>query len=194
MILEGLVTTANPDGSPHLAPMGPTRVDDSSRLIFRPFSTSTTGQNLLREREGVFHVTDDVLLLAKAAVNRVDLWPEYRAADQVRSWRIIGAQRAFEFRVLEADATGERMRLDAEIVLTHEGPPWAGFNRARHGILELAITATRLEWLPADEVEQAFKSARTLVAKTGGPVEREALEFLEKFIREMHPAAEGWDA
>ena len=48
MILEGLVTTTNPDGTPHLAPMGP-RVDGPhfNRFLLRPFPTSHTYRNLL---------------------------------------------------------------------------------------------------------------------------------------------------
>src|SRR5690242_2730467 len=74
MILEGIVTTRNPDGRVNVAPMGPlvelseTGDPQFGRLLLRPFKTSTTFRNLARERCGVFHVTDDVLLLAKAAV------------------------------------------------------------------------------------------------------------------------------
>ena len=71
MILEGLVTTAAADGRPHVAAMGP-GVDDDERaagrigtLLLRPFPTSQTATNLLRSRAGVFHLCDDVLLLAR---------------------------------------------------------------------------------------------------------------------------------
>ena len=47
MILEGLVTTLDPDGSPHLAPMGPRVEGDFARFTLRPFPTSNTYQNLL---------------------------------------------------------------------------------------------------------------------------------------------------
>ena len=64
MILEGLVTTTDADGTPHLAPMGPTRGRRLRSLLLRPFPTSNTYRNLVRHGEGVFHVTDDVLLIA----------------------------------------------------------------------------------------------------------------------------------
>ena len=37
MILEGLVTTTGPDGTMHLAPMGPRVEPDWSRFLLRPF-------------------------------------------------------------------------------------------------------------------------------------------------------------
>ena len=70
-ILEGIVTTRNEDGAVNVAPMGPIIDPDEAphitRLHLRPFQTSTTFANLARTRQGVFHVTDDVLLLARAA-------------------------------------------------------------------------------------------------------------------------------
>lgn len=76
MILEGLVTTTDADGSPRLAPMGP-RVDgpDFRTFLLRPFPTSQTYRNLRRHGEGVLHVTDNVLLLAKAAVGKAEMPP-----------------------------------------------------------------------------------------------------------------------
>ena len=51
-------------------PDGP-RVDSADsmeRFVLRPYRTSTTYQNLKARGEGVLHVTDDVLLLAQAAI------------------------------------------------------------------------------------------------------------------------------
>ena len=77
MILEGLVTTTDPTGALHLAAMGP-QLDEAerqagliTRLVFRPFPTSQTAGNLLHRRAGVFHVTDDVLLLAMVVGGRL---------------------------------------------------------------------------------------------------------------------------
>ena len=72
-ILEGLVTTIDPDGGMHLAPMGPRITADWKRLLLRPFPTSHTFQNLKARGTGVLHVTDDVLLLARPR------WAKHRA-------------------------------------------------------------------------------------------------------------------
>ena len=85
MILEGIVTTVNVDGSVNISPMGPI-VDDLriERLVLRPYQTSVTCQNLLRTRQGVFHVTDDVEIIARAAVDRLEQLPA-RTAGRARA-------------------------------------------------------------------------------------------------------------
>ena len=181
MILEGLVTTTNPDGTPHLAPMGPRVGDDMARFLLRPFPTSRTYQNLLAHPEGVLHVTDDVLLLAKAAVGAVGPFPPTRPAERVRGFVLTGACRYYEFRLATVDASEERVRMDAEVVHAGSLRDFWGFNRAKHAVLEAAILATRLRLLPTDEVATEYRKLRVIVDKTGGPAEAEAIAFLEAY-------------
>lgn len=68
MILEGLVTTLDESDRVNIAPMGPIVDPSMTTLVLRPFKTSRTFANLRASRQGVFHVTDDVWLLARAAV------------------------------------------------------------------------------------------------------------------------------
>ena len=180
MILEGLVTTCSPDGTPHLAPMGP-RVEgvDFTHFTLRPFPTSTTCQNLLANRQGVLHVTDDAYLIARAALGAVDPMPLVQPATMVRGWVLANACRYHEFEVRTVDTTGERVSLDAEVV--HSGrlrDVW-GFNRAKHAVVEAAILATRFHLIPLDEIATEFRKLRVIVAKTGGPDELAAMEFLD---------------
>jgi hypothetical protein len=180
MILEGLVTTTNSDGSPHLAPMGPRVTADLRTFLLRPFPTSTTYQNLRRHGEGVLHVTDDVLLLAKAAVGKVDAFPPHRRAGHVRGFILSDACRYLEFRVKSLDDSEQRVRIEAEVVATGTQRDFFGFNRAKHAALEAAILATRFHILPADEIEAEFRRLRVIVDKTAGPQEFEAMAFLER--------------
>src|SRR5437762_13694443 len=83
-LLEGIVTTLNDDGSPHIAPMGPIVDSGFSRLLLRPFRNSVTYQNLKRTREGVLHVTDDVELFARAAVGQLVELPRLEPARAVK--------------------------------------------------------------------------------------------------------------
>src|SRR6516162_3956807 len=79
MILEGIVTTIAPTGEINIAPMGP-RVDGAmEHFLLRPFPTSQTYRNLKAHGEGVLHVTDDVLVLAQAALGRTPPQPCRRA-------------------------------------------------------------------------------------------------------------------
>ncbi len=86
MILEGIVTTLSLEGALNVAPMGPWIDPDLSmaQFVLRPFHTSTTYQNLKARGEGVFHVTDDVLLLAQTAIGADPFpAPATRAADLI---------------------------------------------------------------------------------------------------------------
>jgi hypothetical protein len=179
MILEGLITTTDTDGGMHLAPMGPTVDGPEFRtFLLRPFPTSTTYLNLVRTGVGVLHVTDDVLLLAKAAVGEAGE-PSYQPATQIKGFILDDCCRAYEFRIIESDTSRERVHLKAEVLRTHRFRDFFGFNRAKHAALEAAILATRFHLLPAAEVEAEFKRLRVIVDKTAGPREREAMAFLD---------------
>jgi len=185
MIIEGLVTTTDAAGRMHLAAMGP-EVDAAAvesgrigRLVLKPFPTSQTAANLERLPEGVFHVTDDALLVARVVVGAAGLPPAGRPATAVRGWMLEGVCRGYEFRVIHRDASQERIRLEAEVLAVHEGRPFAGFNRARHAVVEGAILVTRLHLLGAEEVGRRLRDLAVLVEKTGGPREQEAFRLLE---------------
>lgn len=190
MILEGLVTTLDRSGGVNVAPMGP-HVDPAdvplSRFELRSFPTSRTYANLLAHPEGVLHVTDDVLLLARAAVGQLEPLPELLPAHVVRGQLLRDACRAYEFRIVSRDDSQQRMRLQAEVVATHRFRDFFGFNRARHAVLEAAILATRTAFLPAEEIAQEYRRLAVLVDKTGGPREREAFAFLRCYVETNAP-------
>jgi hypothetical protein len=189
LILESLVTTLDADGAPHLTPMGPRVAPDWSRFTLRPFPTSHTYRNLVRHGEGVIHVTDDVLLLAKAAIGRVGEMPPVRPAERVRGAVLADCCRFFEFTVKSVDATGERVSIEAEVVHSGRVRDWFGFNRAKHAAVEAAILATRLHILPLADVAAEFAKLRVIVNKTGGPDEHAAMDLLEDRLREAKGAA-----
>jgi hypothetical protein len=185
MILEGLVTTLDPDGSPHLAPMGP-RVDGAfARFTLRPFPSSHTCTNLLRTREGVFHVTDDALLVATSAIGALKQLPATRPAARVRGVVLADSCRHYEFVVRSVDDSGERVSLEAEVVCSGRTRDFFGFNRAKHAVVEAAILATRLHILPLAEVATEFRKLRVIVGKTGGAAEHTAMDLIEAKLREV---------
>lgn len=187
MILEGLVTTRNSDGTPHLAPMGPRVGPDFARFVLRPFPTSGTYRNLLAHPEGVLHVTDDALLIAKAALGDTDPLPALRPAERVAGFVLADCCRHYEFVARSVDATGERVSIEAEVVHSERHRDFWGFNRAKHAVIEAAILTTRLHILAHTEVAAEFKKLRVIVDKTGGPAETEAMTFLEGRLREASP-------
>ncbi len=188
LILEGLVTTVRPDGHFHVAPMGP-RCDAAMRqLLLRPFSTSHTLQHLLAAREGVFHVVDDVLLLARAAIGRLDAGVRTMMAKEVRGHILLDACRYYEFKVDQVDQSGERAELHAQVVGQGRLRDFFGLNRAKFAVVEAAILATRVHLLERCTIEQQLDQLEPLVDKTGGSREREAWQLLREYIRE-HPLA-----
>jgi beta-RFAP synthase len=182
MILEGLITTINADGSVNISPMGPI-VDASMReLTLRPYQTSTTYRNLKRNGQGVLHVTDDVELLARAAVGRLDPLPELLPAQAVEGWILAAACRWYAFQVRSLDDSQERTTISAEVIDSGRLRNFFGFNRAKHAVVEAAILATRIKFLPAEEIRGGFARLAVLVEKTGGPAEHRAFGFLQDYV------------
>src|SRR6516225_497475 len=115
MILEGIVTTVSPDGVLNIAPMGPRVGDGMDRFVLRPFQTAQTYRNLKAHGEGVLHVTDDVLLLAKAALGPVET-PALSPARSVRGFVLQNSCRYYEFRVTAIDDREERSRIETTVL------------------------------------------------------------------------------
>jgi uncharacterized protein len=185
MILEGIVTTLGPDQQAHIAPMGPIVDRDMSRLILRPFKTAQTYRNLKVHPEGVFHITDDVLLLARAALGLMEPAPSLQPASQVRGFMLADACRYYEFRLRSLDDREERVRMEAEVVHSGRLRDFFGFNRAKHAVVEAAILATRTDFLPLDEIESEFRKYSVIVEKTGGDQEKTAFAFLQEYLRKV---------
>lgn len=183
MILEGVVTTLSREGEVHLAPMGPLVDDAMRRLVLRPFQTSTTFHNLKRHGEGVLHVTDDVELLARAAIGQLETLPEFVAAEGISGFRLADTCRWYSFRVCHINDREERAALEAEVVAAGRVRDFFGFNRAKHAVVEAAILATRIHLLPAAEIAAEFSRLKTLVEKTGGDREQRAFELLAAYVR-----------
>lgn len=182
MILEGIVTTLDPDGVPNVAPMGPRVEPDMVRFELRPFRTSHTYQNLRGSGQGVLHVTDDVLLIARAAIG-LPVAPMTRPADVVQGVVLIESCRAYEFRVLACNDREERTSFLAETCRVHRFRDFFGLNRAKHAVIEAAILATRLELIPLETILDQYRSLAVLVEKTGGPDELAAFALLRDHLQ-----------
>lgn len=184
MILEGIITTLNADGSVHVAPMGPQVDNDFRRFELRPFQSSHTFGNLQTTRQGVLNVTDDVELLAQAAIGRVAPRPKVTPAPEIDGCYLSDTCRWYAFRVRSIDASQPRARCICDVVAHGRLRDFFGWNRAKHGILELAILATRVAWIPHPVIRQELERTAVMVAKTGGDAERRALECLRLFLSE----------
>jgi hypothetical protein len=184
MILEGLVTTINEDKTVNVAPMGPLTDERIRQFVLRPYQTSTTYANLKRTRQGVLHVTDDVEMIARAAVDRFDTPPRFAKARKVKGFVIADACRWYEFEVTSLDERSLRSTIACDVVARGRIRDFFGFNRAKHAVIEAAVLATRLELLPAKQVCEEFRRLALLVEKTAGQQERRAFQLLDEYVGE----------
>src|SRR5947209_14161186 len=166
--------------------MGPHVPDDAAdplrQFVLKPFRTSQTCRNLEAHGEGVLHVSDDVLLLAQAAVGVPDPFPALLPAARVRGLVLRDACRYAEFRVTTRTGSAERPTFEVEVVHAGRLRDFFGFNRAKHAVLEAAILATRTAFLPAAQIADEFRRLAPLVEKTGGPAERAAFALLRDHV------------
>jgi hypothetical protein len=155
-----------------------------NHFVLRPSRTAQTYRNLKGHGEGVLHVTDDVLLLAHAAVGRLEPFPEVERAERVLGYVLRDTCRYYEFRVKAIDDREDRVTIEAETVHCGRRRDFFGFNRAKHAVVEAAILATRTAFLPAEEIAAEFRRLVVLVEKTGGPEEHEAFRFLHEYVEQ----------
>jgi hypothetical protein len=180
MILEGIVTTIGPNLDVNIAPMGP-HVGPERELqhfVLRPYKSSTTYRNLKHSPEGVLHVTDDVWLLAQAAIGRVDPEPDMLSAKTVHGRVLADTCRWYEFRAERIEDRADRTTIDCVVSYTGRTRDFFGFNRAKHAIVEAAILATRTEFIPIHEIQEEFRRLSVPVRKTAGVAEVRAFELL----------------
>ena len=192
MILESIVTSIDDSARVNIAPMGPRILGDWSGehcsdidVVLRPFNSSRTYQNLLATRRAVVHVTDDVDLFAKAAVDAIAEEEVGKLVQQIEDtswWRLRDCHRWFAVEVESISDDQPRVDMKCRVVRMGMVRPFFGFNRARHAVIEAAILATRTHVLPPDEIRDQIRSLRPLIDKTGGSTEHSAFDFLRKTI------------
>ncbi len=182
MILEGIITTRNADGSVHVAPMGPRLGADPQRFTLQPYQASHTFGNLRRTETGILHIIDNVELLARAAINCWQSEPELLSNTATKTPVLGDACRWREFEVREFHLEEQRAVLECEVVREGRIRDFFGFNRAKHAVVEAAVLATRTAFLPEKEIRQQFAQLAVLVDKTAGEQERRAFALLQAHI------------
>ncbi|GIX03760.1 MAG: hypothetical protein KatS3mg113_0766 [Planctomycetaceae bacterium] len=182
MILEGLVTTVDSQGALNLAPMGAILVPTGDTFCLRPYHESQTYQNLCACPWGVFHVTDDACLMARAALNTLVALPPMIPARKIHGWVLADCCRWYEFEVVSRQEERQRCLMQIRVIHQETLRNFLGFNRARHALIEGTILATRLPWLSAEEVQVAWKYLAPLVSKTGDIHEQNTWAWLTQYV------------
>jgi uncharacterized protein len=184
MIRETIVTTADQQGRVHIAPIG--IIADGEGFIVAPFRPSTTLDNLRAVPFAVANYTDDVRVFAGCLTGRHD-WPT-TAADHVPVPRLAGALAHAELAVTRHEEDEQRPRFHCRVVCRASHAPFAGFNRAQAAVVEAAILASRLDFLPREKVEHEIAYLAVAVQKTAGPAEQEAWNWVVEKIAAYYNA------
>jgi hypothetical protein len=184
MIHETIVTTLNADGSAHIAPMGIRMQDD--RIIIAPFKPSTTLQNLRRDGQAVINLTDDVRVFAGCLTGRYD-WPT-RPAMNVAGRHLESALIHIEVEVVRVEEEELRPRFHCRERFRQVHGEFRGFNRAQAAVLEAAILVSRLDRLPAEQIDREFAYLRNAVEKTAGEREQTAWTWLTEHVERFRAA------
>lgn len=182
MVIESIITTSAPDGTPHLAPMGVILESEDGNPVLAPFRPSATLDNLARTGCAVVNHVDDVRIFAGCLTGRRD-WPFFPAR-QIAGIVLEAALAHQEIVVERIEADAIRPRFHCRIVHEETHRPFRGFNRAQAAVIEAAILASRLHMLPREKVESEIAYLAIAVGKTAGPREREAWDWLLARIRE----------
>lgn len=183
MVIETVLTTIDEAGDVNFAAMGVGWGDEI--ITIRPFTSTRTYRNLTAVGEAVVNVTDNVSILARCALSGEQF--EVVPAQHVRGFVLKETCYWREVVVKETGPRGEpgvnrRVSFVTRVVGGGEVRPFRGFCRAKHAIIEASILASRLHLLPVEEVLSELDKLETLVKKTGGAEEREAMRFIRTHV------------
>ena len=179
MIVETIVTTVAGDGTVNCAPMGVEWGEDA--LVLKPFVETVTHRNVVATGAAVVNLIDDVRVFVHAAIAN----PQYPTvpATAVRGVVLADCCSWREVAVRSIDSTPPRSRIETTVVYRGTRRDFVGFNRACHAVLEVAIYATRVHLLPRAFLDSELVRLQTIVDKTAGPHEHEAMAQLTDYIR-----------
>jgi uncharacterized protein len=210
MIIEGIITTENEDGTMHVSPIGP-HVDRSlSEWKLKPFQSSHSFQNLVRSNRCVFHVVDDPLLMAMSVLGLCnspgatsldstafsiadssgepyakvlqEVLSDVRSSlfDPDQGWLLPKAIRRYALKIQEWDLSESRALAICSVTKQQEIQPFWGWCRGAYSILELAILASRIHMTEKAIIESELAKHRIVIEKTGGLRERAAFALLQR--------------
>jgi uncharacterized protein len=191
LIRECVVTTLNPTGEPHFAPLG--LIEDGAHWIVAPFRPSTTLANLETTPKATASFIDDAEIFAGFVTGRRD-WP----VETISGWpapRLSAALAHAELEVIRVEQDELRPRFICAVRRIANHKPFLGMNRARAAVLEATILATRLHMLPQEKIEREIDYLKIAIDKTAGEAERRAwdrvMEKINAAIPSPHLRGEG---
>ncbi|MEJ2247409.1 MAG: DUF447 family protein [Acidobacteriota bacterium] len=178
MIIETIFSTVDEAGKPNFAPMGLLWEDEY--VTVRPYRNTQTCANLLSTGYGVANITDNVLAYVQSALYEAVL--PYFPARIVEGVVFVHTCSWRELEVVSRSCPDDRAELQCRIVHTERQKDFLGFCRAGNAVIEAAILATRLAFLDRKIVDGKMIEFVEIVEKTGGAVEKQALQLVREYI------------
>lgn len=191
-IVETIVATRNPDGSPNAAPMGVTR-SGPVLLEIKPFKLSTTHRNLLNDGDACVNITGNPGLFLATAFKH-ELLPGFDRPDIDENLRLRTADASITVESLRHQDVSENRSCFACTVRSVEinRPLPKVFSRGRAEAIEAIIHATRIEAYirtgrleDAETLNKRFKECRKVVEKVSIPssIDRRVIRVLDDLIK-----------
>lgn len=180
MILETIVTTQNPDGTTHIAPMGIHAAGDE--FIILPFKPSTTLDNILHTQTATINYTDDVRIFAGCLTGR-DNWP-LKKAKKISGYVLEDTLAHCEVKLTHVNEDPVRPKLFCQAIYQMNHSTFKGFNRAQFSILEAAILLSRVSHLSSVKINSELDYLYIGFNKTAGPREKEAWGWVTQAIQQ----------
>ena len=178
MIYESVVTTMNPDGTVHIAPMGIR--NENEKYLIAPFKPSRTLDNLANSGMAVINATDEVLIFAGCLTGREE-WPVVNAT-HIACKRLAAALAHIEVRVESRQDDELRPVFVCHPVNVATHGAFRGFNRAQAAVVEAAILVSRLHLLPEEKIRSELEYLGIAIKKTAGEKEQTAWQWLQEKV------------
>jgi len=189
VIIEAIVTTLDAGGRCNPAPMGVVPLSgEGGRILLRPFKATHTFSNLKETGFAVVNMSWDGALYVYTALGDPELlvFPAEKIPGRVLRdhWGY------WEVAVEELKEAGERAAVTCRIVKEVAREGIGAFNRAQAALIEGAILATRLHLHSPAFIKAELDRLATIVAKTGGQREKEAMDFLQDYVTRARKVGE----
>ena len=181
MVLESILSTVNPEGETHFAPIGvilpdsPDSHEKIGQLKFKLFADSLTYENLRNWGEGVVNLTDNLLYFTSRLHRGRS---KSILSKKVKPHRLADACKVWEFSVVSFEACYDPATVIVEVLCYDELGSFSGLCRAHGAVLEAAVVVSRYHILPKQAIESKWAGWQEIVDKTGGLREKEAFDML----------------
>lgn len=186
---EGIVTTVNPDGTPHAAPMG-VICKGPNQVVLRLHEGSRTIANVKRDQKFYVNLTRDPLLFTYSLIGGPS---DLDFVEEPHGFSLKNADASFfgevqhEKKIVkENDAMGENITIMFHSQVRDikqqkkESKP---LSRAICGILEALVNLSRVRKVSSEKKQEyadRMKEISRVVNHVGGPDHRKAMELIEK--------------